>query len=69
MDSIKKVPYCDCFQQKWSKMNKNSFLAKSNFSSKNFARTFWKWSDWGGKTENKLLLAEKCGTLSYWSIN
>ena len=30
---------------KWSKINKNSFLAKGNFSSKTFARTVWEWSE------------------------
>ena len=33
--------------------NQNSFLAKSNFSSKNFAGTVWEWSEWGG--ENRKL--------------
>jgi hypothetical protein len=41
-----KIKYCDCFQLKWSNINKNSFLAKSYFSSKNFARTV---CEWGGK--------------------
>jgi hypothetical protein len=33
----------------FNKINKNSFLAKSNFSSKNFARTVWELSEWGGE--------------------
>jgi hypothetical protein len=31
------------------KINKNSFLGKSNFPSKNLARTVWEWSEWGGE--------------------
>jgi hypothetical protein len=52
------------------KMNKNSFLARSNFSNKNLARTVWEWLEWGG--ENWILAVigrEVWNSLSYWSIN
>lgn len=42
------VPYCDSFQFKMVRKKQNSFLAKGNFSSKNFARPVW-----GGK--NRIL--------------
>ena len=51
------------FSIKMVKINKNSYLAKNNFSSKNLARTVWEWSEWRGGTENELFLGEMFGTL------
>jgi hypothetical protein len=50
--------------------NKNSILARSNFSSKNVARTVWEWSEWGGENWKLAVIGrEVWNSLSYWSIN
>jgi hypothetical protein len=45
------------------KKNQAKILAKSYFSSNNFAKTFWEQSEWGGENGNELLLAVRFGTL------
>jgi hypothetical protein len=38
--------------------NKNCFFTKTNFSSNNFARTVWEWSEWEEENWKLALLAE-----------